>query len=473
MPMRHVRLAFAFLSLLVCVSVSAQTQVTASPSTFYQYSAEQDVILTGTNIAGADHTLVLFSGQEGRDLEPAEPLDANTIDISVPPIVTQTTGTWTIEIEAYDTEFGTPRIYTTSIQVLPIPQTNPPILGLPEIVAAAATSPSGANVSFSVSAINDDGSPVPVTCNHNSGDLFPMGTTIVTCSATNSFGTSTGGFFVVVSDLGVPVLNLPGSIVTTNPVVDFTPTASDAIDGPLPVTCSPASGSTFPLGTTFVQCHATDSSENTTYGEFSVTILPENPPPSLTLPSNITAEATSAAGAVVTYTVTTDATATVACTPPSGSTFALGTTTVNCTATGADSQTTSGSFTVTVVDTTAPRITSLTVTPTNLWPPDHTMIPVTVTATATDAVDPNPLIHIIDIQSNQPVDAVDAGDAETSPDWQITGALTANLRAERTSGQDRIYTIIVQAVDASDNSSWATVQVKVSQQSSGKSHAAH
>lgn len=88
--------------------------------------------------------------------------------------------------------------------------------------------------------------------------------------------------------------------------------------------------------------------------------LPEATPPVLHLPANITAEATSPAGAIVSYEATaTDARDTnvvVTCVPPSGSQFALGATTVNCSATNSRNKTAEGSFTVTVADTTAPVV---------------------------------------------------------------------------------------------------------------------
>lgn len=88
--------------------------------------------------------------------------------------------------------------------------------------------------------------------------------------------------------------------------------------------------------------------------------LPEATPPVLHLPANITAEATSAAGAIVSFSATaTDARDTnliVTCAPPSGSQFALGGTTVNCSATNSRNKTAEGSFTVSVVDTTAPVV---------------------------------------------------------------------------------------------------------------------
>lgn len=89
-----------------------------------------------------------------------------------------------------------------------------------------------------------------------------------------------------------------------------------------------------------------------------------NTSPSLTVPSDITAEATSSAGAAVAFTVTAsdledgDLTSSVTCDHTSGDTFPLGTTTVSCEVTDAGGLTTTGSFHVTVVDTTPAYFTS-------------------------------------------------------------------------------------------------------------------
>ncbi len=79
-------------------------------------------------------------------------------------------------------------------------------------------------------------------------------------------------------------------------------------------------------------------------------------PPALTIPANLTVEATSARGAVVAYTVTSDnPDAQIVCNPASSSVFPLGSTTVNCTATVVSTgEASTASFTVTVVDTTPP-----------------------------------------------------------------------------------------------------------------------
>ena len=130
------------------------------------------------------------------------------------------------------------------------------------------------------------------------------------------------------------------------------PTAIDNVDGSLPVTCAPASGSTFPLGTMRVTCTATDHAGNRSSSSFTVTVVDTVPPTLSNLPANMTVNATMPAGAVVTYTTptATDAVGVVTqgCLPSSGSTFAVGTTTVTCTARDAAGNSASASFTVTV-----------------------------------------------------------------------------------------------------------------------------
>ena len=89
-------------------------------------------------------------------------------------------------------------------------------------------------------------------------------------------------------------------------------------------------------------------------------VFTDTTPPSLNLPGPIVAEATSAFGAVVPYTVTatdnSDANPSLACFPESGDIFPLGVTTVECSAWDSVNNGVSGSFTVTVVDTTAPQL---------------------------------------------------------------------------------------------------------------------
>lgn len=119
-----------------------------------------------------------------------------------------------------------------------------------------------------------------------------------------------------------------------------------------------------------------------------------------------------------------------------------------------------GSITITPVDTTPPVIDSLTANPNSLWQPDHKMAPVTLSVAVKDLCDTAPACRITGVTSNEAVNG--PGDGNTSPDWEILGTLIVNLRAERAgSGGGRIYTITTQCIDASGNSTSATVDVTV------------
>ena len=238
------------------------------------------------------------------------------------------------------------------------PANTAPSLDLPGNITEEATSAAGAVVNYTASAIDAEDNPDPTpTCLPASGATFPLGTTTVNCSVTDSGGLSaSGSFTVTVRDTTAPALSLPGNIVAeatsaAGASVSYTASATDLVDGPVAINCSPVSGSTFALGTTLVNCSATDSAGNTASASFSVTVR-DTTPPQLTLPSNMTVSATSAAGAVVIFNASAsdlvDGSVAVTCTPASGSIFAPGTTTVNCSATDAAGNTASGSFTVSV-----------------------------------------------------------------------------------------------------------------------------
>src|SRR6185295_12101575 len=143
-------------------------------------------------------------------------------------------------------------------------------------------------------------------------------------------------------------------------VYTFTATATDVLDGSITTTCAPTSGSTFVFGPTTVSCTATDAHGNHSTASFTVTVT-DTTGPAVTVPANATVEATSAAGAVYSFTALAtdvlDGAMATTCTPASGATFPFGPTTVSCTATDAHGNHGSASFTVTVTDTTGPVVT--------------------------------------------------------------------------------------------------------------------
>jgi hypothetical protein len=156
----------------------------------------------------------------------------------------------------------------------------------------------------------------------------------------------------------------PANITTsaTGPggaVVTYTPPSAQDEGAETPsVSCSPASGSTFSVGTTTVTCTATDADDANSPVSATFTVTVTDADLALSgVPANITTNATGPGGAVVSYTPPTASdeggqSPPVSCTPKSGSTFAIGTTTVTCTATASDgddaNSPVSGQFTVTV-----------------------------------------------------------------------------------------------------------------------------
>lgn len=120
----------------------------------------------------------------------------------------------------------------------------------------------------------------PVTASPASGSFFPVGLTTVTATASGG-GMCT--FTVRVNDTQPPSITCPANITTGNTtgmcgaVVTFAPSATDNCPGVV-VSSVPASGSTFPIGTTTVTSTATDASGNTATCSFTVTVTDtENP----------------------------------------------------------------------------------------------------------------------------------------------------------------------------------------------------
>lgn len=159
----------------------------------------------------------------------------------------------------------------------------PPIFaGVPADMTVEATGPTGAPVAYTPPTATDaiDGSNVPVVCDHASGATFPLGPTTVTCTATDDdHNVATASFVVTVVDTTGPVITVPGdfTVAATGPngaVVAYDPpTATDLVDGAVPVTCSPASGTTFALGATVVTCSAVDAAGNASQASFTITVL--------------------------------------------------------------------------------------------------------------------------------------------------------------------------------------------------------
>ncbi len=239
--------------------------------------------------------------------------------------------------------------------------TTAPAITIPTAPVVEATGPSGAIYTYSATAADLVAPASPqVSCSPASGSSFPLGATLVTCSAADSAGNNeTKSFTVTVQDTTAPALTLPADVAleATGPegaAYTFTASAADLV-GPAnpPATCTHLSGSTFPLGVTTVTCSAADTAGNTGSRSFTVTVQ-DTTPPVVHVPENASIRWVEPSGPTYTFTATATDLASpfppaVTCAPPSGSAFPLGATTVTCTATDAYGNTGSATFTVTVL----------------------------------------------------------------------------------------------------------------------------
>ena len=163
----------------------------------------------------------------------------------------------------------------------------PPVLKTPGNLTIEATSAKGAVVAYSVTA---DDPAATVACNPAPSSVFPLGRTNVGCTGTATSGeVSNASFTVTVVDRKPPVFSrVPSTIVTSvngagSAAVAFTPpTARDAVDGVVSVTCSPPPSSAFPIGETDVLCTATDRHGNAASVSFVVRVTDTVAPPDVT-----------------------------------------------------------------------------------------------------------------------------------------------------------------------------------------------
>jgi HYR domain len=230
-------------------------------------------------------------------------IDPNpTINCNHPSGSTFAIGTTTVQCRATDDAGNFTDAPPFDVTVV---DTTPPTLTVPGNQNVETEDPAGKAVTYSVTAFDIVSGSITPTCNHSSGDIFPIGTTAVHCTATDGAGKSSSGDFnvtVALVDHTPPVLSGYGdkTVEANGPagsVVNFsTPTAVDAQDGPIgAVTCAPGSGSTFPLGTTAVNCSATDAHGNTGHATFNVTVR-DTTPPTIYLPTAASIVATSVTG---------------------------------------------------------------------------------------------------------------------------------------------------------------------------------
>jgi CSLREA domain-containing protein len=271
------------------------------------------------------------------------------------------------------------------------------------------------HASVSIEDINNNSSDLdndPLSFSLDHSDLYNAGVTTVMLTVTDTISLSSScNATVSLIDNSAPVLSLPADITAeadllTGKAVSFNVSASDNVNGAVAINCTATSGSIFSLGSTTVQCSAVDASDNTANGSFKITVR-DHAPVFNDFPREMSVEAASAAGAVVTWTTPTaldvvdgpvavDCSAVVYTTFPaqadlfvvlrSGGTFPIGTSIVFCSAQDSRGSETGRGFLITVRDNTSPVLTlpgDVTVDTTNASGANATWAP----ATANDLVD--------------------------------------------------------------------------------------
>jgi hypothetical protein len=163
------------------------------------------------------------------------------------------------------------------------PDKTAPVITCSEDTTVACAGEKGAVVTFETSALDEcDPSPT-ITCDPASGSEFPLGETVVTCTAVDESGNSSEcSFAVMVTPAEPPVISCPDDTTAEcggdGTIVEFEVTAMSSCDAPVTITCEPPSGSTFPLGETPVSCVAVDTFNLKSECTFVVTVEDNVPP---------------------------------------------------------------------------------------------------------------------------------------------------------------------------------------------------
>jgi hypothetical protein len=163
----------------------------------------------------------------------------------------------------------------------------PPTIQCPDNIVMASD-PEGCSRSVTFAPVAS-GSPIPtVRCRIGtdpivSPHVFSVGTTTVSCTASNANGTNICSFTVTITESTPPEITCPNDLFATagfgegGAIVTFDdPAATDNCGNPV-IACVPASGSFFPVGATTVTCTATDNAGNSNTCTFVVTVEETQP----------------------------------------------------------------------------------------------------------------------------------------------------------------------------------------------------
>lgn len=173
-----------------------------------------------------------------------------------------------------------------NLRVASIPNRTPiPDAGPDQILEATSPSNTSATLSGSASSDPDEDSmsfawsgPFGSASGVSPTVELPLGVHTAILTATDPSGLNASDTVVVaVQDTTPPVLNMPPAITSVatsagGSLVNYSVITTDVADPNPTIACIPASGSTFPIGSTTVSCTATDAAGNSSTGTTAVTV---------------------------------------------------------------------------------------------------------------------------------------------------------------------------------------------------------
>ena len=270
-------------------------------------------------------------------------------------------GTTTVEYTATDSSGN---VTLTAFEVVVEDNELPLITQMPDSITSVNDLDScGAVINWIDPLSSDNCSLLELVSSHVNGDIFPIGLTTVTYTATDTAGNvSTSSFDITVADTQAPQISqTPSDVVIDSQagicgsVFEWTsPSITDNCLG-TNVHESHSSGTEFPVGTTEISYTAIDATGNVTQSFFSVTVVDIENPMISDLPENISVGTDpDQCSAIVEWAEPTFTdncqVSNVSVDIPSGSIFDLGTTTVTYMITDSAGLQMTASFDVTVED---------------------------------------------------------------------------------------------------------------------------
>ena len=322
----------------------------------------------------------------------------------------------------------------------------PPVVTCPANQSIDSEEPHGVAVSYPPASAVDNVSASPtIRYSKASGEVFAIGTTQVTVTATDDAANSAACRFdviVTLIDITPPAIQCPPDVLATterspdNRVSYGAATATDNIARAPVISYSKPSGSVFDPGETEVTATATDDFANMSSCTFKVTLL-DDTAPRISCPADVAALTSTFADFNISYdpAIATDnvtASPTISYSKASGSRFEVGATTVTATVTDEAGNTGNCSFTVLLSDDVVPRVTCP--GPVSVEAMVDTGAVVSYSATATDDVSASPAISY----------------SKASGDQFPVGETTVSVTARDDAGNEASCSFIVSVARSSD-----------------------